>query len=211
MKIDAEDLIKIIKESNSKSAVLKKLGLRPFGGNFKTLNNFIIKNNVDISHFGNTTNKISDDILEKIVLESTSLSQVIQKANLTPSGAVYSGLYKRIKKLNLSIKHFLGQGQKGIKKEGNYKSRSLKEIMVKDSHYPSYKLKKRLIKNNLLKNECYICSLKDWLNKKLVLHLDHINGNNRDNRLENLRLLCPNCDSQTDTYCGRNKGKNKKV
>ena len=66
-------------------------------------------------------------------------------------------------------------------------------------------LKKRILRAGLLKNECYICGLKEWLNKPIVLQLDHINGNNKDNRIENLRLLCPNCHSQTSTWCGKNK------
>ena len=58
--------------------------------------------------------------------------------------------------------------------------------------------------NNYFKEECYECHIKDWNNKPIKLELDHINGINHDNRLENLRLLCPNCHSQTDTFRGRN-------
>ena len=64
--------------------------------------------------------------------------------------------------------------------------------------------KKRLIQENILEYKCAICGLIEWQNHPLVLQLDHINGNNTDNRLENLRLLCPNCHSQTDTYTGKN-------
>lgn len=60
-------------------------------------------------------------------------------------------------------------------------------------------------KNNIVTNECSVCKIKPiWNDKPLVLQLDHINGDHNDNRVENLRLICPNCHSQTDTYTGRN-------
>lgn len=65
-------------------------------------------------------------------------------------------------------------------------------------------VKTRLIRAGLLMNSCQSCGLADWLGKPLNMHLDHINGVKNDNRLENLRMLCPNCHSQTPTYGGRN-------
>lgn len=67
-----------------------------------------------------------------------------------------------------------------------------------------HNLKRRLLRDGVLRNECYLCGISVWLEKPLVLHLDHVNGDGDDHRLENLRLLCPNCHSQTDTYSGRN-------
>lgn len=69
-------------------------------------------------------------------------------------------------------------------------------------------LKQQLIKHNVLPYECAICNNEGtWMNKTLSLQLDHINGINNDDRLENLRFLCPNCHAQTETFAGKSKGK----
>lgn len=85
---------------------------------------------------------------------------------------------------------------------------SLEEIMVKNGWYNRVHLKRRLIESNILKNQCSECGLEPiWNKKKLSLQLDHINGIHNDDRLENLRLLCPNCHSQTENFAGRNTRK----
>jgi 5-methylcytosine-specific restriction endonuclease McrA len=65
-------------------------------------------------------------------------------------------------------------------------------------------VKGRLIRAGLLQNTCSICGLTEWQGKPITMHIDHINGVRDDHRLENLRMLCPNCHSQTPTYGGRN-------
>ena len=88
-----------------------------------------------------------------------------------------------------------------------YNPRPLEDVLVKDSpHKDITSLKKRLLKEGILNNTCISCGIEPlWNGSPLVLHLDHTNGDNSDNRIENLRILCPNCHSQTETYCGRNK------
>ena len=82
-------------------------------------------------------------------------------------------------------------------------------IFTENSLYSNELVKGRIVKDNLLEYKCSKCGIDNWCGETLILDLDHINGDNRDNRLENLRYLCPNCHSQTDTYKGRNKNSGK--
>lgn len=82
------------------------------------------------------------------------------------------------------------------------------KVFIKDSLFARTHLKARVINEKLIPYHCTECSIVDtWNGKPIVLHLDHINGDSFDNRLENLRFLCPNCHSQTETY---SRGQTKK-
>jgi 5-methylcytosine-specific restriction endonuclease McrA len=85
------------------------------------------------------------------------------------------------------------------------KRQDLDAILVKDSTYKyTTALKKRLVRAGLLEYRCYLCGIHEWENKELTLEMDHANGDRNDNRIDNLRLLCPNCHSQTPTHGSKN-------
>jgi hypothetical protein len=142
--------------------------------------------------------KWTDADLIKAVAESTTKSDVVRKLHLSVrSSGNYQTIDKYIKKLNLDISHFKSEVFGSIPKQ-----KPLHEILIINSeHTNTSNLKDRLIRCSLLENKCYNCGINDWLNVKLSLHLDHINGERTDNRIDNLRLLCPNCHSITPTYC----------
>jgi hypothetical protein len=128
--------------------------------------------------------------LTQAINESYSLRQVLIKLDVAPYGGNYSILKKAIKHFKLDTSHFKGQAwNKGKKLPAKY---SLSDYLENKSYIQSYKLKNRLLENNILKPVCSNCHNEIWLGKPIPLELDHINGVNKDNRLNNLRLLCPN-------------------
>lgn len=147
------------------------------------------------------------ELVKKAVEESSNYKEVLRKLNKSSSGDAYTFLIRYIKNKNIDISHFKSWKNNRVKK----KSFRLDEIFIKDSEYKggTKELKRIILKNDLIEYKCVECNnMGEWNGKLLSLHLDHINGNNKDDRLENLRFLCPNCHSQTETYSGKNN-KNK--
>lgn len=136
--------------------------------------------------------------IKNAVLSSRSMCEAASKV-----GVNFQTFRKYAIKYNVWKTNISG---KGIRKSTPKTATSLQEILEgKHKAYPRGKLKARLLKYELKHNVCEICQLTEWNGQKLTMHLDHINGDCWDHRLENLRMLCPNCHSQTHTYCGRNR------
>lgn len=140
--------------------------------------------------------------------KSFSIAGMCRALGLGEFGANYRRIHKAIRDYRIDTSHFTGQGwniggtfnpMKGVKKE-------LSEILVKDSTYDcSNSLRLRLLNEGLKEHKCERCGRSEWEGESIPLQLHHINGDRKDNRLENLQLLCPNCHALTDNYCGKNK------
>lgn len=144
--------------------------------------------------------------LIEAVKTSVSVREVITKLGLVPAGGNYVQVQGRIRDLQLDMSHFTGaRWNKG--KTYHTKTRPpIEKLLVKNSPVQSFKLKKRLFEEGLKTSACELCGwAKMSVDGRIPVELDHINGDHTDNRIENLRILCPNCHSLQPTHRGRNK------
>jgi hypothetical protein len=130
----------------------------------------------------------TDEDICLAVKNSKSIAQVLRLLDLVPVGGNYQTIKQKIATLNLDTSHFTGQAW--IPKGSHVKSFDKLTGIVA--------VKKRLIEER--GHKCERCHLSSWNELPLALEMDHIDGNRQDNSRENLRLLCPNCHSQTKTW-----------
>ena len=148
----------------------------------------------------------TEDDLKAAVQASSSIRQVLTYLKLIPAGGNYVQVMSEIKRLNISHRHLVGKAWRKGHKFVSTPRRSLESILIKGSNFQSFKLKKRLFSSGIKTQRCELCSWAEISEDgRIPLELDHINGDRYDNRLENLRVLCPNCHSLQPTHRGRNK------
>jgi hypothetical protein len=151
--------------------------------------------------------------LRDAVIKSFSISAVLRKLNIPITGGASRKIILHCTSLGIDTSHFRGVGNKGETAFDNPKLRrkSTAQIFTEHSNASSAYVRSLVIKLNLFPYVCSICNMEPvWQGSRLQLQLDHINGIRTDQRLENLRWMCPNCHSQTDTFCGKNKKKSNK-
>ena len=147
--------------------------------------------------------------LQELCQNSYSYAEVLNKAGRKQGGGAQQTLKKKIAEYEIDISHFTGQKwhespnqkpQQGIEKY------NLEEIFVKNSPVTQKVLRGYVERHKVLEYKCVNCGCDGhWQNGIISLELDHIDGDNTNNELTNLRYLCPNCHALTETYRGRNK------
>lgn len=152
--------------------------------------------------------KLSDEQFVELLKKSSTISEVLFKLGYTVKGNSwgYSQVKRRMDDLNLDYSIF--KGKSAVIKTNKLNNVRKEDILKENCKHQRTVLRRYIIKNNLIPYKCAICGCTEWQGKTLSLELDHINGVNNDNRLENLRFLCPNCHSQTSTYGSRNQQTN---
>lgn len=145
-------------------------------------------------------NKYTDEAITEAVRVSTTVAEVMRRLGVRPTGGGHTNISHRIRSLGLDTSHFEGK-RFGLK--AGWPKKSAKSILVLNPvgsrRVPHYQLKRALLELGV-PYECFRCGLSEWCGEPITLQVDHEDGNWLDNRIENLRFLCPNCHSITPTY-----------
>lgn len=136
----------------------------------------------------------SDEQFIHSVKISLSYAQVLINLGLAISGSGYETVKSNIERLNCDTSHFTGQS--GAMRYGKSKNLKLEDILTINSSYQSSEIRRHLLKHGLKQNKCEKCGIDEWFGRKIIIELHHKNKIRNDHRLENLKMLCPNCHSQ---------------
>ncbi len=143
--------------------------------------------------------KYNKQQFQEAIENSVSISECLKKLGLKNAGGNYATFRKYAKELDLDCSHLKGQRWAKNKTFDNRK-RPIEDYLSNKFPIQSFKLKNRLLKEEYLRRACRDCLRREWMSEEIPLELHHVDGNNQNNSLDNLQLLCPNCHALTENY-----------
>jgi hypothetical protein len=150
--------------------------------------------------------RFTEEEARKAIAESRSWAESLRRLGYCHTGANPKTLKKWAERWDISTEHFDSAAASNDALQRNKTRIPLDQILVRGSTYNRGHLKRRLYESGLKRPECELCGQGElWRGRRMGWILDHINGDRYDNRLENLRIVCPNCAATLDTHCGANK------
>ncbi|KAF4410378.1 HNH endonuclease signature motif containing protein [Streptomyces lycii] len=196
--------------SRTLSEALLKLGVDPKGPSRRYLHDRMRSMGIDTSHFAREGARWTKEVLEAAVTASANMNEVLRRLGLETVGGNHTHISRRVRALGIDTSHFTGRPAGVPAPRG--RRRTAAEILVEQGPGQTRRVHSDRLKRLMLeagrRDGCALCGTEPvWRGRPLPLEVDHIDGRWWNNRLENLRLLCPNCHSATDTYRGRNKGR----
>ena len=203
IRYDKDKLIELVNKSTTLKEILLELDILPIESNYKTLKKYLKKYNIDYSQIKRGVDRKSigstnydEDNLRKIIVESSTYSEVLIKLGVGIRGSCRKTLYKYIAKYNIDVSHFNANAIR-TKKLHNFIKIPLNKILVENSTYNSgTNIKNRLYNEGLKEHKCELCGQgENWQGKHMSLILDHIDGVPNNNKIENLKIVCPNCNA----------------
>ncbi|MFE3642775.1 HNH endonuclease signature motif containing protein [Streptomyces sp. NPDC059169] len=196
-----ELLVEAAQKTSDWDDAVEWCGGKPTPGSRHYLRQKMAEAGIDTSHFTTARGRHTEARIRAVVASSSSIRAVVRALGLSPVGGNHAHISRRIAKLGIDTSHFSSQPRRRSGAGGDVLSLRSPE----NGRVPGERLRRAMLRSGV-QERCTMCGTGPvWNSKPLRLEVDHINGGWWDNRLQNLRLLCPNCHAVTDTYRGRGR------
>lgn len=211
--VKSEDLEIYVKDSKNWQEIMEKCDINYINNDmFKRIKNYDTSH-LPILEYGlaGKMQKYSKKYLIQLTKDNSTWTDMLRTMKLLPTKSVKTIIQRHLQNIEIDYCHLKNNINTLEEKED-----IIKKIFVKNSKTNRGAIKNYLIEVIEMKYECAHCHISHYSNdiykdRQIVLELDHINGDNTDNSLDNLRFLCPICHSFTDNYCGKNTLKTKEA